>query len=778
MSSIAHPTRVMILSSAGWRLALWTLAILVLALLLLITPQSTAMLLLWPRWLAIMALAWWLPGVLLALHWRLPDLDWLAFWVLAAGLGWCWMILLLLILHWLPGPLTIGTFVALYIGGAMVLLLTLNRRNGEQIATTPRLVWGGLAFLLGLALLLRLPGLGYHEFHYDEVLVLTRAREAIRGADDAFARHTKGPGELAVATVVYRALNTANETTARLPFALVSVASVIALAVLGARLFSWRVGWLAGLLLTVNGFALGLSRIVQYQPAMLLLSILAVLATWEFARQGRVRWLALALVFASFGLVMHYEFILMTPILGVLAGTGWRRSNERLAVFWTLAAVGGGGATLVAAAYLPIYLNAYYAGTQGYLSTRLGDAGAWNLPFFIEMGAFYNSIYFFAGMIGLVIAGLVWGWRHRRWQTLLLILWFSPYFVLYLLIVQFPGTHFYLFMPSWSLLAALPLVALWSAGGLRSIVRWAATGLVMLWLGLALHYLYIMFFRQAPEYLINYQTARIPLYWAPYGQNIPEKPRFGFPIQEGWKTLGVLAEWKYLGHTYASNEYSRHLRWYLGAFERVEFTERPDFIFVARHVQEPDPDYDETRLADYQRVGEVRVRGEPRIELWARQPLAVDFVTYDAESFAPLFDGIVPTLYDFPAPAPRITDQPLDDRITLVAASVDQTHLRPGDLLHIRLDWLPTQPLRHDYKLFVHLADATGRPLAQWDGLPGLNTARTSQWAVGETFTDHVILPIPPDIASGKYELLVGLYDPVGGARVGGRAIAVAVISL
>lgn len=776
MSFIAHLIQMIFAPMSGWRLLLGALAVISLAMVILLAPQSAATPLLWSRWFAIMVLAWWLPGVLLVLHWRLPNLDWPAWLVLVAGLGWCWMILLLLLLHWMPGPLTLGPFVGLYVLGNIALLVTLRERTPLPIWNTPWSGLGGLSLVVGLALLLRLPGLGYHEFHYDEVLVLTRAREAIRGEDDAFARHTKGPGELAVATVVYRALSTANEATTRLPFALASVASVLVLTVLGVRLFSWSVGLIAGLLLVVNGLALGLSRIVQYQPAMLLLSTLALLAAWEFAQQGRTRWLALALLIVPFGLVMHYEFVLLAPVLVILVVAGWRRVESRRAVIGTLLGVGGSGAILVTAVYLPIYRNDFFAGMREYLSTRLGGATAWNVPFFVEMGTFYNSTYFFVGLLWLVLAGLVWGWRRARWQTLLLILWILPYSVLYLFVVQFPGTHFYLIMPSWSLLASLPLAALWLPGAARPAVRRAAFVLVVLWLGISIHYLYLMFFRQVPEYLINYQSTRIPLYWAPYGQNIPEKPRFGFPIQEGWKTLGVLAEWKYLGSTYASNDYSRHLYWYLGAFERVGFEQDPDFIFVAKHVQERDPAFHEDWLDDYYRVGEVRVRGEPRIELWAREPLAVDFVTYDVESFAPLFDTVVPTLQDLPMPPPLLTDQPLDDRITLAAARVDQTRLAAGDLLHVRLHWLPTQPLPEDYKLFVHLADGDGQPLAQWDGLPGLNTERTSLWPEGETFADHVLLRIPTDMAPGEYELLVGLYDASSRARVGGHAVAAAMI--
>ena len=68
-----------------------------------------------------------------------------------------------------------------------------------------------------------------------------------------------------------------------------SVGSVLALAWLGKRMFSGATGIWAACCLVANGFALGLSRIAQYQPAVLLFSVLAFLAMWEFSGAvGRV----------------------------------------------------------------------------------------------------------------------------------------------------------------------------------------------------------------------------------------------------------------------------------------------------------------------------------------------------------------------------------------------------------------------------------------------------------------------------------------------------------
>ncbi|HXF63203.1 MAG TPA: glycosyltransferase family 39 protein, partial [Caldilineaceae bacterium] len=486
-----------------WRLGYWPAlagaAVIFLLLLLSIGPTAP-----WPRLLAFLALGWWLPGLALALLWRLPAADWVDVGLMAVGLGLGWLIVGALLLHYVPGPLALSHLLALYGGGALFLLGLLALHPPPRPQPAPRAVWGWGMALLALACLLRFPGLGYHEFHADEVVLLRQGARSIRGEEDALASHTKGPGEIAVATVAYRAAGTTDEAMARLPFALLSVGSVLATAWLGRQLFSGRVGVWAGVLLAANGFALGLSRIAQYQAAVLLLSALAVLAGWRFARRGEARWLALAAALAAVGLVMHYEFGLLAPALLLLLVAGWRAVQTRRqtqAVTRTILVAGLAGAVLLAVAYIPPLLNPYFETTQGYLRNRLGEIGVFNLPFFIEMGTFYNSTYFFAGLVGLAAVGTAHGWRRARLQTWLLTLWWLPFLILYLFIVRYPGTHFYLLMESWSLLAALPLAALMAAR--RRWARQAGLALVALWLAVSLYYLYLLFFRQKPEYLVN-----------------------------------------------------------------------------------------------------------------------------------------------------------------------------------------------------------------------------------------------------------------------------------
>jgi hypothetical protein len=750
------------------------LLILALAPLAFLTTDSV-----WLRWIAIMSLAWWLPGALLVALWRLPDLDLPAAAILATGVGLCWLVLVALLVHWLPGPVALWPLVAAYELGALALLVALLWRRPLALRPATARTWGWLAALLFFACLLRLPGLGYTEFHIDEVEVLRRARWALLGVDNVLTVHTKGPGEIAVAAAVYRALGTATEATARLPFALIGVASVLATALLGRRLFSASAGFWAGLLLGANGFALGPSRMVQYQPAVLLLSVLAVWCAWEFARHGEPGWLALAAVFAAFGLVMHYELALLAPALLLLAWAGWRRAPDKRAVLQVALFSALAGGLLLAAAYLPPLLSPHVAKTQRLLGRRLGGLGALNLTSFLQMGTFYNAIYFFGGLILLVVAGLLVGWRTARRRTLLLVLWFLPFITLQILVMEQPGAHYYIFMPSWSLLAALPLAAVTRSRATRPVLRWAALALVALWFAVSAGYLYLAFFRQAPEYIANYREARLPFYWTAYGDDPPLEPRLGFPLQEGWKVPGTLAQWGCLRGTFASNEGSRHHRgWYLTGLEQVKFEESPNLIFVASHVQWPQRGYDESWLEGYHRVGQVRVRQEPRLDIWAREPAPVPLATLDVEAFAPLFDEAVPALEPGPHPPSLVHEVALGEAVTLESAGLAPTTPAPGDTLHLTLVWRPEQALARDYKVFVHLVGDTGRPVAQWDGYPCFNLAHTRDWASGEAVRDHVLLPVPDGLPPGEWRVVAGLYDETTGQRLGDTTVEIATIRI
>ena len=100
--------------------------------------------------------------------------------------------------------------------------------------------------------------------------------------------------------------------------------------------------------------------------------------------------------------------------------------------------------------------------------------------------------------------------------------------------------------------------------------------------------------------------------------------------------------------------------------------------------------------------------------------------------------------------------------------------VRPGEELDVTLYWRAPQSLDGDYKVFVHLV-REGQVVAQHDAEPGLGGYPTTRWPAREIIPDRHVIQLPPDAQPGSYSVMVGLYDPISGARAqltgGGDAV-------
>jgi hypothetical protein len=87
----------------------------------------------------------------------------------------------------------------------------------------------------------------------------------------------------------------------------------------------------------------------------------------------------------------------------------------------------------------------------------------------------------------------------------------------------------------------------------------------------------------------------------------------------------------------------------------------------------------------------------------------------------------------------------------------------PDRDVELTLFWQAKRRVPSSYKVFVHLVDASGRIVAQADSVPADGLASTDSWLPGEVVVDkHKLTNVSP----GRYHILVGLYDPMTGARL------------
>jgi len=363
------------------------------------------------RYGAAFVLLWLLPGLawagLLAGRRHRPTAGVIA---VGLGLGMGSVALLTLLLHYIPGPLTLPMLLVT-VNLLIFLLIFITLRT--SLLDSRSIVVHRSSFIVHCLLFIftaaffRLVNLGYSEFQGDEGIVMMRAARAILGDEAQLFYHQKGPAEVLLPMATWSLSGTINEWQARLPFAFAGILGVVALYLLARRWFDGRTGLLAALLLAINGYFVGFGRIVQYQSLVLATTTLALLALWCWSEgQGR-RWLIAGAGLLAFGLLAHYDAGLALPAAAYLVGRRlWvARSRWRNLLVDVLSA-GTLACGILALFYLPFMRHPNFAKTLGYLSgARIGSEGPLynNLLSSLPLATFYNSTYYLIGLACLLI---------------------------------------------------------------------------------------------------------------------------------------------------------------------------------------------------------------------------------------------------------------------------------------------------------------------------------------------------------------------------------------
>ncbi len=370
------------------------------------------------RYWSAFILLWLLPGLawagLLTGRHRRPTAEEIA---VGLGLGIGTVVLLTLLLHYIPGPLTFPALlvtVNLLIFGLIFLTPhpslsdpRLIIRHSPFAIRHPSFAIFHFSFFIILAAFFRLLYLGYSEFQGDEGIVMMRAARVILGDDEQLFYHQKGPAEVLLPMATWTLSGTINEWQARLPFALVGLLGVVALYLLGRRWFNGRSALVAALLLAINGYFVGFGRIVQYQGLVLATTTLALLALWRWSEGEGRQWLIVGAALLAFGLLAHYDAGLALPAAAYVVGRRLWIARSRWRAFLVDVLIAGALALgILALFYLPFACHPNFAKTLGYLSgARIGTGGPLynNLLSSLPLATFYNSAYYLIGLACLLI---------------------------------------------------------------------------------------------------------------------------------------------------------------------------------------------------------------------------------------------------------------------------------------------------------------------------------------------------------------------------------------
>lgn len=118
-----------------------------------------------------------------------------------------------------------------------------------------------------------------------------------------------------------------------------------------------------------------------------------------------------------------------------------------------------------------------------------------------------------------------------------------------------------------------------------------------------------------------------------------------------------------------------------------------------------------------------------------------------------------------PTPAPHLLADmsPIDGRLgnaaQVLGCSLDKDRVRVGETLTVTVLWRPLEVTEKPQTVFVHLYDATGQLVAQWDGYPLQGNYPTATWVYDAPFADRYGLAVSETAATGNAQIVIGLYD-------------------
>ena len=702
-----------------------------------------------------------------------------------------------------------------------------HRRLGTSYRRAGLIIAAGLVVIL--AAYFRFAHLGYSELQGDEAAVALTADNAIRGYGNALLTRLKGPAEVLLPALIYRTTGTLTEFQARFPFAVASTLAVIGILMLGNRLFTPVAGVVAAAAVALDGYLIAFGRILQYQSIVFFMVVLTVLILYRIVRQPEnlIGPLLLAALFSATGALAHYEaaFVVIPGayLLFLIARKTGPGPLIRAMVVPALV-----GSSLLALFYLPFVLQPSFGDVFRYLfGYRLGGAPPSDtLQGFFYRTTLYSTTYYFYLMIALAVAelarvylytlpkrirllcvlvmfvlvtalltypqpiadlhhrllsavvtlviGIAWVSPRVKPEERLVWLWFGVTLIVSVFLTSRPDTHVYSVFIPWALLAGLSVdhikrfVAARFPGHRTDLVIFGAFGLVLLVFSV---YAQELFIRNDVEVLRTWPEHRPRGYWTAYDMPV-EIAIFGFPSRNGWNSIAAMYELGILEGGFDTNVRAPIAEWYTrgrGPCSRDD----PEYYMLAYAVEPTLADErEEIRRGledNYQLLATIEVKGEPRLEVFARttEPTTVyvvDDAVYSAAAKVSRIDDAFPRngpvgTVQFPYSA----DYRLRNGMWLRGYDLSSTVVSAGEVLDVTLYWQAAEKIPDDYDVSLQIIDlADLRKAGQRDGGPGCNMVPTSSWIVGDVICDRYRVPIVDDAAEGRYTLLLTVYSQDG----------------
>ncbi len=742
--------------------------------------------------------------------------------VAAIGLSLALTVVTAMLAVYLPGPLTAGRLLVMVNLVAVAGMAAQYRPANRQRPTVRfSITRTGLVIvlILLLAAALRLPRLGYAEFHEDEAEALLLGVRLLQGEDYALFLHRKGPAQMLVPLAFWLFTGRITEGLARLPFALSSIASAAGLYFLGRRWFGRRAGLVAALLWAVNGYSIAFGRMVQYQALIFFLGPLAIYLLYLAWQEKRPGLQIPAAVLLAVCLLAHFDALLFLPAAGYLFFKGMQTGGGKRTRSLLAFAVFLG---LLAAFYIPYVLDPEFQHTAQYLAGSRVKPGLLynNLGLLRRLDADYSSRFYLPllalGLLGLVLsreaggqgekstpapdgagvtfyvlrvtllliltttlfwptlwqvgenslavlpwlAALAWFWQAGTTEHRAAWLMFGAGLVGYVFLVDDPRTHLYILYPGAVLLAGAGGKGIYDLRFTIDDLRLTIDALrPVVTLLSALLLLTVMTY-EAVIFLNNEST--LARWRAGWDGSIWETIYDDLPAARTYFGYPKREGWKAVGVLRARGVFPGDFR-----------SANEDFIIpVWYSYGEARSCYDtpahlfvrgtgDIQPPDgYQPVAQVSREGEPRLTVFRRgqsdPPPAMQ--VYRLEDWEAEFDAqATPERFARQNTPSRPVEAQFGPAIKFLGFDLPAAEVTAGETLAVNLYWQALAPPGDRYRAFVHLTD--GQTLwAQQDDDPACRLP-TTVWRAGQRGMGQFRLAVRPDTPPGRYPLVIGLYQ-------------------
>jgi len=400
--------------------------------------------------------------------------------------------------------------------------------------------------------------IGAYGYAKDEAATLTYVKKGTNTFSKEFIFKTKRPPlQYQVAQILHvLGADLDNEFVMRLPYALAGFFSTLVLFLYINRLTANPLTAVAGaLLFAVNGFTVGLGKIVQYHSFVMLFSAISLYLFYSYSKNSKPKTLILGVLAFSIGFYFHWDMVYIGPIILVYFLRGVRKNHVLPFLLSIL--------PLLLLYLIPYVLASGETGTAAYLSGRAGVVGDVSLRERLENYSYIINLYNPWLFLNFFIFALVFSAFSIK-KKIFEYLWLVLVVLVFLFFIKNPGTHIYAVL--------IPLFVCFSLAFDWILVKTKKVGYVIFGLPLLVltafftYQSYMIFVDLEKEYPWQRETFFNGRETIKYTHENSSRYMIGFPINRHFKEASTELRKMYPDYeefTFDTNENNKIAEFYL-----------------------------------------------------------------------------------------------------------------------------------------------------------------------------------------------------------------------